>query len=196
MLNNSSINALTSKLEEFFQFQQSYIFDRPNLGDLNFEGIRSEYDVIYRLLDRLRKKDYSLIFENQATDLFNRITSLLEIMNLIRHFNITEANKINDRSDLINRFKDQIYNIAVVLGPTLAYLDIVDPPPNTDEKFRALFEEFEKYTNDKRKKADELYTELSDTLDAAKNASATIGSIQFSKLFDKKSSDQRNSAEN
>ena len=196
MLNESEKNIISNNISNFFDFKEEFIFNRPNLGDFNFEILKDDYNIIYKLLEKFKNKNYILIFPNQSADLNNRIMSLLETMNIIKSFYLSEGNKANERADLINRFTDQVYNISVVMGPLLAYLDVVDPSPSEIEKLKRLSEELERTAKEKLQQADKLYAELTETLNAARNASATIGSIPFSRLFNDKSDEQKKSANN
>ena len=186
MLTEAQKIEISNNIKDFFEFKDDYIFNRPILGELNFEILRNDYDVIYKILNKFKNKNYILIFPNQSIDLSKRLRSLLEVMAIIKGFRLSEGNKANERADLINRFTDQVYNISVVIGPILAYLDVVDPSPNENERVEKLIIDLESYALEKRKEADKVYKALSDTLSAAKDSSAIIGSLPFSELFKSK----------
>ena len=46
MLNESEKNIISNNISNFFDFKEEFIFNRPNLGDFNFEILKNDYNIM------------------------------------------------------------------------------------------------------------------------------------------------------
>lgn len=174
------IDSIKSVTEEVLTFASESLVKRAELGNINFEEGEENINNSIRLFQKLAEHPLANLPLPILSKLLNDLNALAGVLRNIRKFSLDEHNDPKTRRDnLLESLEENYSNVFQYIVPYLSYPD--DYAIDTVKK-----QSKEILENLKTTQAEAMQTKetLNAILQYSQNASAEIGVVKFSRIFE------------
>ena len=195
MATQQNVDKLLKLIEETTEVPVASLIHSPDWGKLNFEDIEEDLKKLFEMLNHLKILPLNLLPDAEISKIISGLNEPKKTIDAIKKFDIEQANAKGTRDSYARSIKTQIdtFYIATHLWiPYLAYQkgDVQKNIESLNDSVKKASIVLEQTKEDvKSKKA-----ELEDVVQAAKEASASVGVSHFSSNFKKEADDLEKSA--
>jgi hypothetical protein len=185
MATDRSTKQLHNKIEGFLKLDKEKLINRPNLGEMNFEEGRRDFDRLFGLVGQLAVMPVELLPDDIVTQTSSGIDSTVEGLKRIEAFTLKSNNPTSERNTHLTNLQQQTDHLFKIVGPWIPFLAYQrgDVERNIQSLTSAI-KSAEKMVEDGKTRAEKAGKEIEEIIAKAREASAAAGAAVFTKDFE------------
>lgn len=195
MASEEQVKKLLGLINELTEIEISDLIYDKDWGSINFESATKDLERLYALCNHFKVLPLDQLPDDIAVQITNEGTPIFQTVNNIREFTIEQANPSGIRDQYINEVKanvDRFYKPAHIYVPYLAYQkgeiqSNIKQLTSSVSDAKELLESTEKDVSNQK-------DEIIKIVNAAREASASVGVAHFTADFDTEASNMETQA--
>lgn len=195
MATQQNVDKLLKLIDETTEVPVVSLINSPDWGKFNFEDIEEDLKKLFEMLNHLKILPLNLLPDTEISKIVSGLDAPKKTIDAIKKFDIEQPNAKGTRDSYIQSIKTQVdaFYIATHLWiPYLAYQkgDVQKNIESLNDSVKKASTVLEQTKEDVKAKK----VEIEDVVQAAKEASASVGVSHFSSNFKKEADDLETSA--
>lgn len=195
MATQQNVDKLLKLINETTGTSVVSLINSPDWGKFNFEDIEEDLKKLFEMLNHLKILPLNLLPDAEISKIVSGLDAPKKTIDAIKKFDIEQANAKGTRDSYIQSIKTQVdafYITTHLWIPYLAYQkgDVQKNIESLNDSVKKASTVLEQTKEDVKAKK----VEIEDVVQAAKEASASVGVSHFSSNFKKEADDLETSA--
>lgn len=195
MATQEKITSLIQKIDSILETPIEQLITSSEWGKINFEDIEEDIQKLYDMLNHLKLLPLNLLPETEIDKILNNLTQPKNYIEQIKKFDIEQADPKGSRNTISTNFRaniDAFYTATHLWIPYLAYQK-GDVQQNINQLNRSV-QQAADVVEKAKAQIEEKKQEIDSVVQAAKEASASVGVSHFSANFSQEATNLQKSA--
>lgn len=196
MATSEEVEKLIKRLKDVTEIEIDDLIQDKDWGSINFESAKSDLERLYSICNHLKVLPIDQLPSDIANQIFNESTPINTTITNIRNFSIEQSNPSGVRDQYVNEVTanvDRFYKCSHIYVPYLAYQK--GEIQNNIKQLTGSVEESKRLLENTKKSVISKSGEIDKIINAAREASASVGVAHFTADFVAESETMESQAE-
>lgn len=190
MASEEQVKKLIELISEIIKIEISDLIYDKDWGSINFESAKHDLERLYALCNHFKVLPLDQLPDDIASQILTNATPISQTVTNIREFTIEQADPSGIRDKYVNQVKvnvDKFYKFAHIYVPYLAYQK--GEIQNNIKQLTSSVSSAKSLLETSEVEVSEKMTEIDKIIQAAREASASVGVAHFTADFDQEAKD-------